>query len=124
MKLVKSLFVLSATLLFVGTAFAGSGGGGSGDLGAVATQVTGNLTAVAKLITAGSYIAGLGCAVGAILKFKAHKDNPTQIPVGTPIALVFIAAALLFAPSIFSTAGNTLFSGGGTMAGPSGIIVS
>ncbi len=27
-------------------------------------------------------------------------DNPTQIPIGTPIALVFIAAALLFIPSV------------------------
>jgi intracellular multiplication protein IcmD len=34
------------------------------------------------------------------MKFKQHKDNPTQTPIGTPIALVFIAAALLFLPSI------------------------
>jgi hypothetical protein len=27
-------------------------------------------------------------------------DNPIQIPIGTPIALVFIAAALLFIPSV------------------------
>jgi hypothetical protein len=27
-------------------------------------------------------------------------DSPTQIPIGTPIALVFIAAALLFIPSV------------------------
>ena len=55
---------------------------------------------VAKLITAGSYIAGMGFGVGSIVKFKAHKDNPTQIPVGTPIALLFVAAALLFMPSV------------------------
>jgi len=45
------------------------------------------------LITATSYIAGLGFAVGAILKFKMHKDNPTQVPIGTPVALVALAAA-------------------------------
>ena len=66
--------------------------------------------------------AGLGFAVGAILKFKAHKDNPTQIPVGTPIALLFIAAALLFMPSIFLAAGKTIFgSSGGSIAGVTGI---
>ena len=27
-------------------------------------------------------------------------DNPIQVPIGTPIALVFIAAALLFIPSV------------------------
>ncbi len=91
------------------------------NLGGVATTVIANFGEIAKLITAGSYIAGMGFFIGAILKFKAHKDNPTQIPVGTPIALIFIAAALLFLPSIFGTVGGTLFSGGGTTAGVSGI---
>lgn len=64
---------------------------------------------IAKLINASSYVAGFGFALGAILKFKQHKDNPTQIPIGTPIALVFIAAALLFLPSIISSTGTTIF---------------
>jgi intracellular multiplication protein IcmD len=64
---------------------------------------------IASLITAGSYVAGFAFVLGAILKFKAHKDNPTQIPVGTPIALIFIAAALLFLPTIISVSGATLF---------------
>lgn len=54
------------------------------------------------------------------MKFKQHKDNPTQVPIGTPIALVFIAAALLFLPSILSVTGSTMFGGKGTTAGPSG----
>ncbi len=64
---------------------------------------------IASLISAASYVGGFGFALGAILKFKAHKDNPTQVPVGTPIALVFIAAALIFLPTIFSVSGQTLF---------------
>jgi hypothetical protein len=36
-------------------------------------------------------------------------DNPTQIPIGTPIALIFIAAALIFLPTIFNVAGGTIF---------------
>ncbi|MDF1645819.1 MAG: type IV secretion protein IcmD, partial [Legionellaceae bacterium] len=76
-----------------------------------------------KLITAASYLAGLGFSIGAIMKFKQHKDNPTQIPIGTPIALVFIAAALLFLPSILGVAGATMFgSDGGEVAGPSGTV--
>ena len=31
----------------------------------------------AQLLTSGSYIAGFGFAIASILKFKAHKDNPT-----------------------------------------------
>ncbi len=89
-------------------------------LGTVATTVTDSMTGIAKLITAGSLVAGMAFAVGAILKFKQHKDNPTQIPVGTPIALIFIAAALLFLPTIFSTLGNTLFGKSAQTGGISG----
>jgi hypothetical protein len=64
---------------------------------------------IASLIDAGSYVAGFGFAVGAILKFKQHKDNPTQVPIGTPIALIFIAAALLFIPTLIPVSGGTIF---------------
>jgi hypothetical protein len=39
----------------------------------------------------------------AIIHFKQHKDNPTQSPISKPISLVFIAAALLFLPTIIGT---------------------
>jgi len=95
--------------------------GTSSGIAKVAEKVRGNLGAVARLITALSYVGGMAFAIGAIAKFKAHKDNPTQIPIGTPIALLFIGAALIFIPSIFSTAGGTLFGGSGVVAGVSGI---
>jgi len=92
-------------------------------LGGMASSITGSFTSLTKLITAGSYLAGLGFSIGAIMKFKQHKDNPTQIPIGTPIALVFIAAALLFMPTILGVAGATMFgSEGGTVAGPTGSV--
>jgi len=90
-------------------------------IGSVAYHITKSMSDLAKLITAGSYVAGFGFAVGAILKFKAHKDNPTQIPVGTPIALIFIAAALIFLPTIFGVAGKTMFSGTPTVGGVTGV---
>ncbi len=37
------------------------------------------------------------------------KDDPTQLPVSMPIALLFVAASLLFAPSTFKATGGTLF---------------
>lgn len=110
-RLIKGVLLSLASLSFfvTGLAFAASSGGTDQDIGAVASQVTDSLGSLAKLITFGSYVAGMGFAVGAILKFKAHKDQPQQIPVGTPIALIFIAAALIFLPNIFSVAGHTLF---------------
>ena len=71
----------------------------------------GNLT---NLITAGSYLAGLGFSIGAIMKFRQHKDNPTQIPIGTPIAVVAVAAALIMLPNVFSC---PVFVGRGTLLG-------
>lgn len=91
--------------------------------GEVAHRVTGTFAQIARMITGGAYIAGLGFAIGAILKFKQHKDNPTQIPVGTPIAMMFIASALVFMPSILGMTGQSLFSGG-TVGGPTGVVFS
>lgn len=90
-------------------------------VGSVAAQVTSNVANIARLVTAASYVAGMAFAVGAIVKFKAHKDNPTQIPIGTPIALLFVGAALIFIPTVFRVGGGTLFGGSGQVASVSGI---
>jgi len=90
-------------------------------IGGVAESATSNLAAVARLITAASYVAGMAFVVGAVVKFKAHKDNPTQIPIGTPIALLFVGAALLFIPSVYKVSGSTLFGASGVVGGVSGI---
>ena len=91
-------------------------------VGSMASNITSSFTNLAKLVTGGSYVVGLAFAVTAIMKFKQHKDNPTQIPIGTPVALVFIAAALLFLPSILNVAGATMFGSGAEVSGPTGSI--
>ncbi len=105
----KVLLLIGGIVLFcMGTLVYASGSG----IGAIAETAKTNLGAIAELITAGSYVAGMGFAVAAVTGFKAHKDNPTQSPISKPIALLFVAAALLFIPSVFSSAGGTLFSSG------------
>lgn len=102
-------------------AFAGeAAAGGADNLGDMAKNITDTFKQVGDLITGGSYLAGVGFSIAAIMKFKQHKDNPTQITVGTPIALVFIAAALLFLPTILQVAGGTMFGGSYETAGPGG----
>ncbi len=93
----------------------------SQSIGDIAVQVTSSFGQIAQLITAGSYIAGMGFALGAILKFKQHKDNPQQVPIGGPIALLFIAAALIFLPTIFGIAGQTIFGSGASAGGVTGV---
>lgn len=91
-------------------------------LGGMADSIIESFTSLTKLITAGSYIAGLGFSIGGIMKFKQHKDNPTNITIGQPITFILIAAALLFLPTILSVTGATMFKGEGTTAGPTGTI--
>ncbi len=91
-------------------------------IGTIASNVTSTFQGVTRLITAVSYVTGIGFALGAITKFKQHKDNPAQIPIATPITLVGVSASLLFFPSVLSVTGGTLFSGSAINAGPSGII--
>jgi intracellular multiplication protein IcmD len=118
MGLVFRLLIASA-FFALGTEVwaAGSGSG----VGAIAANVTSNLTNIAKLITAGSYVAGMAFAVGAIAKFKQHKENPQQMPLSTPIVLLFIGIALIFIPAIFKSGGGTLFGGSGEKSKISGM---
>ncbi|STX50637.1 IcmD (DotP) [Legionella busanensis] len=97
---------------------------GGPTIGSMASNIVKSFASLTRLITGGSYLAGIGFSIGAIMKFKQHKDNPTQITIGTPIALVLIAAALLFLPTILDVAGYTMFgTSGGKVAGPSGSII-
>ncbi|MEE9452432.1 MAG: DUF6750 family protein [Gammaproteobacteria bacterium] len=103
----KCLWTIIAScgmLLLTGVAYAAGD-----DLGKVAENLNIALKPVYSLIVGISVVAGVGFAIAAVFKFKQHKDNPTQIPVGTPIALVFIAAALIFMPSVVKVLGDSMF---------------
>lgn len=116
----KKLVLLSITcfaLTGMGLAVAAASSG----IGSVATNVASGFMAIAKLITGAAFLAGLGFMMAAILKFKAHKDNPQQIPVGTPIALLFVGAALVFIPALLKVGGVTLFGSGAQAGAYSGI---
>ena len=108
---------LLVSLTFISTEFMAAN-----SIGGMASNIVGSFAQLARLITAGSYLAGLGFSIGAILKFKAHKDTPTQVTIGAPIALTFVAAALLFLPSILEMTGFTMFGTAGKTAGPTGVI--
>jgi intracellular multiplication protein IcmD len=116
----KSVIFALVSLMFFYAMDAFAQGTGVG-IAKVASSLTSTFGALAQLITAIAYIAGMGFGMASILKFKAHKDNPTQIPIGTPIALLFVAAALLFLPTLFGIAGQTIFGTSGTTGGISGV---
>jgi intracellular multiplication protein IcmD len=102
-----TLALISALGFYTHTVFADTGA--AIGLADVAQNITNGMENLVKLITAASFVMGFGFAAAAILKFKAHKDNPAQIPIGTPIALLFIAGALIYLPSLYTAIGETVF---------------
>lgn len=86
-------------------------------IGDMASNVTGSFENIGKLMIAAAYIGGFALVFGALFKFKQHKDNPTQIPLGTPITLLCIGIVLVFLPSLFAPAGETIFGGSSSATG-------
>lgn len=115
-----SVFLLLGLTCFAGAAYAQTSAA-SGSIGSIADNIKSSFSALAQLITAGAYVAGFAFVLVAIFKFKQHKDNPTNIPIGQPIAMLFIGAAMIFLPSIISTTGTTIFASKGSVGGVSGI---
>jgi intracellular multiplication protein IcmD len=99
--------LMVATLLFAGNVWAAPGAGS--DLGTLALNITESTQNFAKVMMAIAYLAGIAFVLASIFKFKQHKDNPTQIPLGTPLALLVVGIVLVFLPSIFAPAGQTIF---------------
>ena len=85
----------------------------------IAGRITSTASTLATMMIAVSYIAGIGFVVASLFKFKQHKDNPTQIPLGTPLALMAIGVILVFLPALFAPVGKSIF---GSQANPAGKI--
>jgi intracellular multiplication protein IcmD len=90
----------------------------------VASTVTANFGGLVKLITAVGYIAGVLFAFGAIMQFKAHKENPSQVPLGKPVTQLAVAIGLFALPSIVGVTAETIFGGNQNTGGTSGIVIS
>ncbi|HJN37774.1 MAG TPA: type IV secretion protein IcmD [Gammaproteobacteria bacterium] len=84
-------------------------GGPPQTIGEVAKNVSENFEDIGKLMIGIAYLSGIGFGIAAIFKFKQVKDNPTQIPIGTPFALLMISALLVFLPGLYAPAGETIF---------------
>ena len=81
------------------------------DIGGMASTLNSNLSSIADLIGSIGYVAGMGFGVAAVFKFKQHRDSPTQVPIGTPFAMLAVAVALIYLPSLLTEAGSSVFSG-------------
>lgn len=80
------------------------------DLNDVVLNLTDACNSIASLIFAIANIAGLAFGISGIMKFKQHKDNPSMIQIGQPIALVLLSAVLLFLPILIQAINSVLFT--------------
>lgn len=100
--------VLSALVLAVAPLLVFAAGAKVDNLGGVAERISTSLAGVKNLIVVIATIAGLGFGVAAIFKFKQHRDNPQQVPLGQPLSLLAISVMLLWLPFLLQSAGATL----------------
>jgi hypothetical protein len=74
-----------------------------------ATDDKARYKSLVRFIRATSIVAGMGLAVAAVLKFKQHKDNPTQISLSVPIHLLSLAQGLLYLDPFMAVASEHVF---------------
>lgn len=103
LKLVAGLGLSTLLLLWGTEAMAAEG------LKDVVERLKEQIETLGPLLAIVSYVAGVGFCIAGIVQFKAHKDNPAQVPLSKPMVYLGVGAALLFLPSILSTAGQTIF---------------
>lgn len=107
-NLSQALILFGLVLLCSGysvTTWAYSGGTIQG----FADNIKKTFSLLREVMTIAAYVAGVGFSMIGLFKFKAHKDNPAQIPLSTPIAMIAVSAGLLFLPTVFDTAGDAVF---------------
>ena len=85
-------------------------------IGDMSEHLTSSFRQIGQLMIGVAYVAGIGFGISSIFKFKQHKDNPTQIPIGTPFALLGVSVMLVFLPGLYAPAGETVFGSGSELA--------
>jgi len=108
---VVALICFASAVLSPHALAAAAGGDG---FGSIAENVTGNLSGIAKLVSALSYLLGGIFGLLGLVKLYGYSQNPQQVQGGlkVPIVLIFLAGALVYFPSVISSSGNTIFQGG------------
>jgi intracellular multiplication protein IcmD len=110
-KIFQNIAIVMVLFLF----FCSSAYADNVSLGDIAKNIMKSFQDLGKLMLAIAYLSGFGFTISAIFKFKQHKDNPTQIPVSTPLALLIVGIVLIFLPGIIKPTGYTIFGTGATL---------
>ncbi len=74
----------------------------AGSIGDLILNLEWQLFSFPRLMTAVSYLLGLGFGVWGIVQFVNHADSPSQIPINNPIRMLIACAFFLGAPTLVS----------------------
>lgn len=102
--MVKRLLFSSALLLAAGTVSAAYT-----TLGDMADAFFNMHLNVGQLLIGLGYLSGVGFGIASVYKFKQYKDNPTQIPIGTPFALLMVSIMMVSMPGLINIVTMTIF---------------
>ncbi len=64
---------------------------------------------IGELLIGLGYLSGVGFGIASVYKFKQYKDNPTQIPIGTPFALLMVSILMVSMPGLIGVVTTTIF---------------
>ncbi len=71
-------------------------------IGDIANNMMNESPPLFKLVTVAAYITGISFMISGLIKFKAHKETPQQVPLLAPIIFIFIGACLFYFNSTVS----------------------
>lgn len=77
-------------------------------ISSIATNMQSTVTYAVEIMSSISLACGIVLMVIGILKFKAHKDQPTQIPLSTGLMYLCVGAALTMVPILIPTFNSAL----------------
>lgn len=110
-KLLLTVVTLSAGLyLTVGFAAGSATDTSQGiAISSISDNIGTSVTALARILSDISLVAGIGFVMASLFKFHQHKLNPTQVPISQGVTLLMIGAGLVLFPYLVPTAKRAVF---------------
>jgi hypothetical protein len=89
-------------------------------LGGLAANITAVIANLGNFLTAIAFIIGFGFAIGSIIKYKAHRDNPQMVGLKEPITMLVLSLAFIALGFVSLFVGKQIFGPSGGYQGTTG----
>lgn len=79
------------------------------NLGSLASGLTDVFGSLARLVQAVAFVIGCGFLMGALIKYKAHRDNPEHVTLSIPVTLFILGVLFIILGIVLMTVGQSVF---------------